>query len=286
MHEQEPSRTALAAAAHRAAHQILDAGRVFADPLAVTILAGHAEAIVRDAEARPSSRGMRLFIAARSRLAEAALADGVEQRGVRQLVVLGAGLDTFAYRNPFADRLRVFEVDHPATQAWKKRRLAEAGIIAPPSLVFAPIDFERENLSDALLAAGLRPDVRTLFVWLGVVPYLTTDAISATLGLIGGWPGGGEVVFDYSDPPETLSEDARALHLQRAQAVATAGEPFLSHFDPPVLHAELKALGFERIDDLGPRALVERHIWPGVVTDAGRPDRGGHVLFAATPSGG
>jgi len=85
-------------------------------------------------------------------------------------VVLGAGLDTFAYRNPFGGRLRVFEVDHPATQAWKRRRLAEAGIAAPGDLIYAPVDFERENLSEQLARAGLDPGVRTFFTWLGACP--------------------------------------------------------------------------------------------------------------------
>src|SRR5262249_21010719 len=105
MDERAPSRTAMAAAAHRAAHQLLEQGAIFSDPLALAILGQDAEAVARDAEADPSRRAMRLFIAARSNLAEAVLADGVERRGVRQLVVLGAGLDTFAYRNPFGERL-------------------------------------------------------------------------------------------------------------------------------------------------------------------------------------
>jgi hypothetical protein len=133
-----PSRTAKAAAAHRAAHQVLEQGRLFADPLALRILGDDAETAVREAEADPSKRRMRIFIAARTRFAEDALAAAV-QRGVRQLVVLGAGLDTFAYRSPHGDRLSLFEVDHPATQAWKRQRLADAAIPVPDSLVFAPI---------------------------------------------------------------------------------------------------------------------------------------------------
>jgi methyltransferase (TIGR00027 family) len=164
-----PSRTARAAAAHRAAHQVLEQGRLFADPLALRILGDEAETVVREAEADPSKRRMRLFIAARTRFAEDALAAAV-QRGVRQLVVLGAGLDTFAYRSPHGDRLRMFEVDHPATQAWKRQRLADAAIPVPDSLVFAPIDFESETLADGLAAAGFDPARQTFFTWLGVIP--------------------------------------------------------------------------------------------------------------------
>jgi methyltransferase (TIGR00027 family) len=119
----KPSRTAWGAARHRAAHQLLEGGRVFSDPLAIRILGEDPEEVVREA-AEPSRRAMRSFIAARTRFAEDALARAV-QGGVEQLVILGAGLDTFAYRSPFRERLRVFEVDYPATQEWKRQRLAE-----------------------------------------------------------------------------------------------------------------------------------------------------------------
>jgi methyltransferase (TIGR00027 family) len=281
MREREPSRTALAAAAHRAAHQVLEKGRIFADPLALTILGDDGPRAVESSAANPSTRGIRFFIAARTAVAETALAAGVETRGVRQLVVLGAGLDTLAYRNPFAGRLRVFEVDHPETQAWKQRRLAESGIAAPASLTYAPVDFERDDLLGALIASGFDLGQRTFFTWLGVVPYLTKDAVTATLRLIGALDGGGEVVFDYSDPPATLSKGRRAAHLDRAERVAALGEPFMTYFEPAELQAELRALGFAAIDDLGPRALVKRFYGP--LAAAGL-DRGGHVLLAATPT--
>ena len=140
-----PSRTAYAAAAHRAAHQVLENGRIFSDPLALRILGEEAEAVVREASADPSRRRMRLFIAVRTRFAEDALAEAIEN-GVRQLVVLGAGLDTYAYRSRTSHPVRIFEVDHPATQAWKRQRLAEESILVPETLTFAPIDFERETL--------------------------------------------------------------------------------------------------------------------------------------------
>src|SRR5580700_465352 len=143
MQSGEPSRTALAAARHRAAHQVLEGGRIFADPLAARILGEDFDAIARDAGIHPSGRRMRIFIAVRTRFAEDSLAAAVE-RGARQLVVLGAGLDTYAYRGQTRDRVRIFEVDHPATQAWKRQRLAEAAIPLPSCLTFAPIDFEHE----------------------------------------------------------------------------------------------------------------------------------------------
>ena len=282
MHEQEPSRTAFAAAAHRAAHQVIEHGFVFKDPLAVPVLGVEPEALVRDAEARPGARGMRFFIAARSAFAESMLAEGVAERGVRQAVVLGAGLDTFAYRNPFGDRLKVFEVDHPATQIWKQRRLAEAGIAVPPSLVYAPVNFERERLADGLAEAGFDPQRRTFFLWLGVVPYLTAEAVRATLDFIGGLPGGGEVVFDYAEPPGSMTADMRARHEERAARVAAVGEPFLSYFEPAMLRADLEAHGFTMIEDLGLRALAANRLGPDAPAVQAMPEGGGHVVLAAT----
>jgi methyltransferase (TIGR00027 family) len=275
-----PSRTALGAAAHRAVHQVLEHGRVFADPLALTILGQDAETVVQNAEAQPPHHArMRRFVAARSRVAEDALAAAVAQ-GVRQLVVLGAGLDTYAYRGALRERLRIFEVDHPATQAWKRERLAAVGIALPRSLAFAPVDFERERLPDGLAAAGFDPAQPTFFTWLGVVPYLTEPAIWSTLGFIASLPGGAEVVFDYGDTPELLPAELRAAHEVRAARVAALGEAWVTHFDPPALHARLTALGFREIEDLGPPQIVARF-------DAGRdaaavPERGGHVLRAST----
>jgi methyltransferase (TIGR00027 family) len=281
-----PSRTARGAAALRALHQVVDGGRIFADPLALRILGAYGLRLSLQARLLPrvveAQRGMRLFVAARSAVAEAHLAAGVATRGVSQMVVLGAGLDTFGYRNPFGGALRVFEVDHPATQAWKRRRLARARIAIPASLAFAPVDFEKDRLLDALLSAGFDPAQRSFFVWLGVVPYLTREAIAGTLALIGGLPGGAEVVFDYSDPPATLDPALRATQARRARRVAAIGEPFLSHFEPAELHADLAAAGFAEIDDLDPQALTTGYVRPGAPAPDPPRTRGGHVLFAAT----
>ncbi|HTT67344.1 MAG TPA: SAM-dependent methyltransferase [Gemmatimonadales bacterium] len=277
----QPSRTALGAARHRAAHQVLERGFIFADPLAVRILGVDAEAVVGRAEDDPSTRGLRLFIAVRTRFAEDALAAAVVQ-GVRQLVVLGAGLDTYAYRTDLArTRLRVFEVDHPATQAWKRRRLADAAIEVPGALTFAPIDFERQTLADGLAGAGFDPAQQTFFTWLGVVPYLTEQAVFSTLGFIAGVSGGAHVVFDYGNPPSSSGghEGYAAAHRALASRVASVGEALRSHFETDALHARLMALGYRDIEDLGAAAIRDRYF-------AGRggsaPDRGGHVLRATT----
>jgi methyltransferase (TIGR00027 family) len=278
MQSGEPSRTAWAAAAHRAAHQILEQGRIFADPLALRILGKDAEGVIRDAEQHPSRRRMRIFIAIRTRFAEDALAAAVE-RGVRQLVILGAGLDTYAYRSAWGDRLRIFEVDHPSTQAWKRERLEEATIPVPDTLTYAPIDFEHQTLGQGLAAAGFDPCLQTFFTWLGVVPYLTEEAIFSTLGFISSLPQGAHVVFDYGNPPESLSSELRAFHEERAARVAELGEAWLSFFEADALHAKLRNLGFSEIEDLGPPQIAAQY-FPNRATKS--PEKGGHVLRATT----
>ena len=278
MQEGLPSRTALGAAYHRAAHQVLERGAIFSDPLAARILGPDAGAAVREAQADPSRRGLRLFIAVRARFAEDALAAAVA-RGARQLVVLGAGLDTYAYRAPEGSALRIYEVDHPATQAWKLRRLAEASIPVPGSLTFAPVDFERETLSRALAAAGFDPARQSFFTWLGVVPYLTEQAVFTTLAYIAGLPGGAHVVFDYGNPASAGQDRYGKGREALAARVASIGESLRSHFETAGLLARLAGLGYRELEDLGPEQIRLRYF-------AGRgspmPDRGGHVLRAST----
>jgi methyltransferase (TIGR00027 family) len=274
----KPSRTALAAAFHRAAHQVLEQGRIFADPLALRILGVDAQTVAREAEENPSGRRMRLFISFRTRFAEDTLAASFEN-GVRQVVMLGAGLDTYAYRSPLRDRLRIFEVDHPATQAWKRQRLRDAAIPLPSSLTFAPIDFERETLAEGLATAGFDRTQQTFFTWLGVVPYLNQEAVWATLNFIASLPSGAHVVFDYSDPPASLSPEGQASHWRRAERVAHLGEAWVTYFEAETLHAQLRASGFVQIEDLGPAQIVSRYF----PNRAGSfSDKGGHVLYAAT----
>jgi methyltransferase (TIGR00027 family) len=269
----EPSRTALAAAMHRAAHQVVERGMIFQDPLALRILGVDEETVVREAggEAR---RRMRMFIAMRTRFAEDALRVAVED-GTTQLVVLGAGLDTFAYRSPYGVRLKVFEVDHPATQAWKKQRLKEAGIEVPEWLRFAPVDFERETLTEGLRAAGINDEAATFFTWLGVVPYLSETAIFETLGFIARLKGGAQVVFDYSDPPEVMDDETRAFHDQRARRVADIGERWMTYFEAEPLRERLLDVGFLEVEDLRPGQMLDRY-FPGRGKQL--PRRGGHLL--------
>ncbi len=226
----------------------------------------------------PSTRALRLFIAVRTRFAEDALTGAVSQ-GVRQLVVLGAGLDTCAYRAELAEGLQIFEVDHPATQAWKRQRLADAAIPIPGSLTFVPVDLERRSLGDALAAVGFDPARPTFFTWLGVVPYLTEQAVLATLGFMAGLSGSAHVVFDYSNPPSSDPDQDQYAVMRAALAarLAAAGEAFQCHFDTAALHGTLIGLGFSVVDDLGPALIRERYF---TSRGGSRRDRGGHVVHA------
>jgi methyltransferase (TIGR00027 family) len=274
----QPSLTALGAAGLRAAHQVLDGGSIFRDPLAMRILGANADALVQDAQAHPARERLRWFVAIRTRIAEDALAAAMK-RGVRQLVVLGAGLDTYAYRTQHAGDLRIFEVDHPATQAWKRQRLIEAAIPLPAALTFVSVDFERETLADRLAAAGFDPATPTFFTWLGVVPYLTDEAIFSTLGFIAELPGGAHVVFDYVNPSASVIDpERRASHEALAARVAAIGESIRNHFDSDELHVQLKALGFRDVEDLGWAEISARFFPDRPVPSGG----GAHVLRAST----
>ena len=245
------SRTALGAARHRAVHQLLEGGSILEDPLAVGITGDEPEELVTRARERGDHR-MRWFVCARSRYAEQVLGDSVAA-GVDQLVVLGAGLDTFAYRNPHAG-LRVVEVDHPATQAWKLERLAAAGIATPDDVAHAPVDFERQDPLDVLDAAGVQLDRPVLFWWLGVTPYLTGPAVETTLRRLGSLPSSA-VVLDHASPMDDSSESA-ALMRQRREAVARLGEPWVSAYAYPELAELVLGSGFSEVQPEDEGALI------------------------------
>jgi methyltransferase (TIGR00027 family) len=252
MDEGRSSATAEGAALLRAAHQLLDDPRVLDDPLALPIVGKESERGLRSDPQRfqtPERRALRAFVALRSRYAEDQLAVAI-QRGVRQYVILGSGLDTFAYRNPHgASGLAVFEVDHPATQAAKRARLLEVGISAPASLTFVPIDFERQTLADGLRRAGFETAEPAFFSWLGAIAYLTRESVMRTLDfVVSSMPGGSEIVFSYTTSRSSL-----------AQRTAALGEPWLTLFDPPSLVDELGRMGFARAVDFGPEQANDRY---------------------------
>ncbi len=240
---------------------------MFEDPLAVRILGReYAEEVKRtpDSSKRPFSAGLRAFMVGRARLAEDTLAKGVHELGVRQYLVLGAGLDTFACRNPY-ESVRVFEVDHPATQVWKMGMLKEAGIVPPSSAEFVAVDFEKDSLRARLKASGFDFAVPTVTAWLGVVPYLTREAFRATMRILSRLREGSAVVFDYSQPAEVLSMVERMMLESMSARVAMAGEPFQLFFTPSQLAEELEWLGMRVVEDLDGAAMTERYF-------AGRKD--------------
>jgi methyltransferase (TIGR00027 family) len=242
----------------RALHQLLDEPRVHDDPVALTIL-GDAQAAAMRADPRRFEDGrvgtvLRAFLVVRSRVAEDALARAVAA-GVRKYVVLGAGLDTFAYRNPHPG-LRVVEIDHPATQAWKRQRLVEARIAVPDGVTFAAIDFATESLATAFERAGLRKDEGVFFSWLGVAPYLEPATVLATLELLAPYAShGGGVVFDYAIPAASLTPIRRKIFEALAARVAAAGEPFRSSFEPDALVGAMRAMGFREVRNRTPDEL-------------------------------
>jgi len=263
MKEGRPSVTAQRVAMRRAAHQLLDDPKVFDDPVALRIIgkesASALRADPRQFETTSLSPYLRAFVAARSRYTEDELALGL-RRGVRQYVILGAGLDTFAYRNPHPEGvLRVFEVDHPATQTWKRARLEEVGITFPADLTFAPVDFETQTLAEGLRSAGYDPGKCTFFSWLGVTEYLSTEVVMATLRFISSAPSGSGVVFDYMISPSLLTPAQRSRFDALARRVAAAGEPWQAFFDPGLLTRDLRAMGFRYVEDNGPEEINARY---------------------------
>jgi methyltransferase (TIGR00027 family) len=180
------------------------------------------------------------------------------ERGIRQIVILGAGLDTFALRNPHGARqIRIYEVDHPATQAWKGQRLAEAQIALPPWLILVPVDFERDDVGEKLVAAGFQQNSPAFFTWLGVVPYLTRDAIGRTLDYMSSIQNS-EVVFDYMEPPQAFSEEMRQLVKERTEQLEKMDERWASRFEPAGIAAILRSHGFSGIEDISFEEIASR----------------------------
>lgn len=264
------STTAMRVAMRRAAHQLLDDPLVFEDPLAIRILGPKMQeslrARARDSEGSRFARRLRARLAARSRFCEEELGRAAAS-GVAQYVILGAGFDTSAYRaRSGGEPLRIFEVDHPATQRSKREALARAGIAEPGNVAFVPVDFEEQSLADELRNAGFQTERAAFFSWLGVVPYLRRAAIEASVRFIGSLPDGTRVVFDYSLPPETLPFLHRFVRRWMARRVAVAGEPFRSYFTPKEIASLLQGAGFSNIVDLDGPAINSRYF-------SGRKDR-------------
>jgi methyltransferase (TIGR00027 family) len=274
-----PSQTALFAAAARAAHLIVDREPViFADELAAILLGEQAEEFISYHRLHGTHlvlSSARAQAVCRSRFTEDHLAAGVRD-GVSQYVILGAGLDSFAYRpQPAAGglagrgQIRVFEVDHPASQQWKRGRLAAAGIAVPDQLSFVPLDFERDPLAGRLRQAGFDPDRPALVSWLGVTMYLTSAAISQTLAEIGTFASGTQLITDYMLPAALRDETGNTYADLVAPTAAERGEPWLTFLAPDDMSALLERHGFGAIAHVQQRDSVPAALWDR--TDALRP---------------
>ena len=192
------------------------------------------------------------WVAVRARLPEDIISQAIED-GVEQYVILGAGLDSFAYRrDDLIDRVRVFEVDHPASQAWKRSRLEELGVECPAQLVFAPVDFEHQTLREGLDAAGFDSAARAVFSWLGVTMYLTTQAIRSTLAAVAAGPPGTKIVLTYNQPPSALTGIGLQTEAALRAIVAGMGEPMISTFLPGEIEEFVRCEGFEDVTHFGP----------------------------------
>jgi methyltransferase (TIGR00027 family) len=259
------SRTALMMAAARAAHLIVDSTpRVFEDTIALRLLGDAADDLI--GPHRVGSDGvvfyanLRTIGVARSRYTEIRLAEAVE-RGVAQYVILGAGLDSFAFRSPLADQLSVLEVDHPATQAWKAERLAVSGIAVPSAVAFVPVDFRVDSLRDRLVDSGFDVGQPAFVSWLGVTNYLSREDVSATFETIGDLTPSTELVVQYWLPPE-MRDDLGMAHVDRIMSTAAAsGEPWLTFFSPAEMDELLNQCGFVVLEQVDQRDWIDSWLW-------------------------
>jgi methyltransferase (TIGR00027 family) len=278
MQADQYSRTALAVAFFRAQHHLHDEPKLLDDAYAHRLLTAAEMAAFRERYVHDGlelgvtpgdpettlARALREITAApavlaRARYTEDRLSMAVE-RGVAQYVLVGAGLDTFAFRrSDLRDRVQVFELDHPQSQAVKRERLASAGLAHPSNLHFGTVDFERESVAAALARLPFRPDRPAVFAWLGVTPYLTRAAIEGTWRAMRSVAArGSELVFDFIHP-DALSETAPPSVRKTLERVRAVGEPMITGLDPTALRAELEATGWTLIEQLDAAATNQRY---------------------------
>jgi methyltransferase (TIGR00027 family) len=282
MGENQVSRTALWNAYLRAYHAIHDTPKIFDDFLAYHLLAEEKRAsfdkqMVTDlkcfnpalAASFPDIAAAKAYIIkssaaasitlSRARYTEDSLEEAVRQ-GVKQYVILGAGMDTFAFRRPeMLEQIQVFEVDHPATQAFKRRRLTELGWECPAQLHFVPVDFTQDCLIEALTRSAYDQQAPSFFSWLGVTYYLPREAVFATLQAIADIASSGStVIFDYMDTNAFVPEKAAPRVQILLWAVKREGETMKAGFDSSTLAADFARLGLRLLEDLNPADIQER----------------------------
>jgi methyltransferase (TIGR00027 family) len=260
-----PSRTAAMMAAARALHREEPPPWLIDDALALPLAGEDGETFKQRLRAELPEQallGFSRWACVRARLPEDVVEQALDE-GVRQYAILGAGLDSFAYRrSDLLPRLRVFEVDHPATQQWKRRRLADLGVALPANLVFAPVDFERQTLRMGLADAGFDFAAPAVFSWIGVTMYLTLGAIRSTLELVRSCPSGTRIVLTYNLPLAALQGMGHATESAMQRIVGELGEPMVSLFTPAEIEQLLRDLGFTTVEHVGPEEALQRY-FPG-----------------------
>ncbi len=300
MDEGQASRTAIATAYFRAHHYKHANPKIFEDPLAGALL--HADDVAplerfllagvakHNPEAAGSGAGREtriglalrglVIVLTRARFTEERLAEAMRE-GVTQYVIIGAGLDTFALRRTdLRDRLRVIEIDHPATQDFKRGRIRDAGLEPPLNLHYAPADLEKESLAEILSRTPHDRSRPAFFSWLGVTMYLTDEAIRATLrSLRSASVPGSQLVFDYLDRAVFDPANQSPTRARLFEIVRRVGEPMIFGFKPAALEAELAGEGFRLLEDLGPEA--QRDLYYGSRTDGLQPTATAHLARAA-----
>jgi methyltransferase (TIGR00027 family) len=262
------SLTAIGAARMRAAHLLLDDDpKIFRDDFALRFGGCESEASLREdrstglaemaAKVGPEIaqrilKAGRAVMTMRSRYTEDALRQAIAN-GITRYVILGAGLDSFAWRHPdLASRVEVFEVDHSSSQLWKRRRLRELGIAEPPNLTFVAIDFEKQTLLDGLRNGGYSLDKPAFFSWLGVTQYLTRETVLGTFQQVATLGSGTEISFTFVVPQNLLARDDQRSLAMAAGAAAARGEPWQTFFEPDELVSQLQKLGFTRVEHFSP----------------------------------
>ena len=246
-------------AAARALHREEAPPLVLDDPLALQLAGEPGADLLERARGLLGADGVLSFsrwVCARSRVTED-LVDSSIAEGIGQYVILGAGLDSFGYRRrDLEDRLRVFEVDHPASQQWKRERLRQVGISPPRNLVFTPVDFETQTLESGLRAAGFDFTAAAVFGWLGVTMYLTQEAIRATLQFVASCASGTRIAFTYNRPTSDVDAASARVTNTLADLIGQNGEPFVTVFTPEEIEELMSALGYVDIVHFGPDEAV------------------------------
>lgn len=269
-----PSRTARFVALFRALETRLPADRrLFADPFAEDFLDGRLAAALAAARVPGTGPlvpayidrrwpGTRVSVLVRTRFIDEALERAVDD-GVAQLVLLGAGFDARAYRLDAAERTRVLEVDAPETQSVKRAAIEHRLGRTPENVSWVPVDFERDDLAASLRDAGLDPAAPAFFVWEGVTPYLTPEAVDATLRAMASLAApGSRLVFTFLD--RAGLDGAKRMQGARASAGSArrTGEPFLFGLDPAGVPAYLAERGFELSEQVASADLAGRYLHP------------------------